>query len=877
MRFHRTLPQGSTLEITSFFLNRSLTSRMLILGLPLLAAVLLLIFLSMGSGTGSITQRAISRNIQIQTQATGLALEQSLMEARNQLLILAAGSMEQQEMAQRLKIRIQAEGLRYREIAFAGLTPQSSYLLLNLDGEVVSVPWHIAQTSSSSPFQSMGEQHIPAGSVSASQPVEVGYSLLPVRNTLHNVLFSVIRFITPVHDGEGKFQGYLLLSVDLSEPRDIMSRYTTPDASFTADETSTRVRSVFFDREGWMLFQSEEHDETLPHRRLSTEIARIGFTGNFGRPGFAMAFRPGPEYLGYWDMVANVQQGRSGQQMIQGGKTAWGDGQTRVEQISYAPVVFRPDSHSPPVIFGGLALLDTGFAATRTGVRLLSFFAMAFAGGMILLGASLWWLARQMGKSLVDMADELQRRNEQNRTAPLLLPRLPVEMEAVKGGINTLLQRLHSATARHHDRQAEVDAQWQREPATDLPHPEDLPVSGLVGTSPPVLALCEQVRRAAQVMADVLIVGETGTGKELVSEAIHRLSARADGPFITINCGALDENLLMDTLFGHVKGAFTEAKAARKGAFLAAEGGTLMLDEVGNAAPKVQQALLRALSTRHIRPLGSDHEVPFDTRIIAATNAALLEGAVQGSFREDLYYRLAVITLYTPPLRERKTDIPALAVHFLHQASLSASSGGDSVDAPRQPESSVRAGMPGISRGALGKLMGHHWPGNVRELKNTLTRALTFCDGKMLYAEDIQLGQEVPPQEPLPPPRMPQENAPQTGNPPPSAAGEAALPETEEAAPPSAPQPSGLPHDPEAVPALAHSANRRIRELWPHIAARGSVSRQEYQEMAGEDLSVRTAQYDLQTFVKLGLLRKEGRGPAMRYTVYEGRRTWAQN
>lgn len=160
----------------------------------------------------------------------------------------------------------------------------------------------------------------------------------------------------------------------------------------------------------------------------------------------------------------------------------------------------------------------------------------------------------------------------------------------------------------------------------DLPDPADLPVRGLVGTSLPMQTLYGQIQKASQVLADVLIVGETGTGKELVSESIHRLSDRADGPFITINCGALDEALLMDTLFGHVKGAFTEAKQARKGAFLAAEGGTLMLDEVGNAAPKVQQALLRALSTRRIRPLGADHDVPFDTRIIAATNAELRGG-----------------------------------------------------------------------------------------------------------------------------------------------------------------------------------------------------------------------------------------------------------
>jgi DNA-binding NtrC family response regulator len=135
------------------------------------------------------------------------------------------------------------------------------------------------------------------------------------------------------------------------------------------------------------------------------------------------------------------------------------------------------------------------------------------------------------------------------------------------------------------------------------------------------------IHKAAQVVADVLIIGETGTGKELTAEAIHRESSRADGPFISINCGALDENLLLDALFGHVKGAFSNAKSDRKGAFLAASGGTLLLDEIGNASAKVQQALLRALSARTIRPLGSDQSIPFDARVIAATNVDLLECA----------------------------------------------------------------------------------------------------------------------------------------------------------------------------------------------------------------------------------------------------------
>ena len=415
-----------------------------------------------------------------------------------------------------------------------------------------------------------------------------------------------------------------------------------------------------------------------------------------------------------------------------------------------------------------------------------------------------------------------------------------------------------------------------------------------------MLALCDNVRKASQVIADVLVVGETGTGKELVSEAIHRLSARSSGPFITINCGALDENLLMDTLFGHVKGAFTEARAPRKGAFLTAQGGTLMLDEVGNAAPKVQQALLRALSTRRIRPLGSDEDVPFDTRIIAATNASLLDDSQKGSFREDLYYRLAVITINTPPLRERKTDIPSLAVFFLSEALKAkarpkAEGGSQSAGAP----AAMPAAMPQVSKGAMAKLMDYDWPGNVRELKNTLTRALTFCEGGILFAEDIQLGTATQPQNDASPasqsdntanpaqdPRKPQED--------PCDQGFCAQPSAENPAPLeglpgriASPYAADIPVQPqEAEPApkqqsdaptqldsllrdkgSADKLNRRVMEIWPTIAATGSISRQEYQELAGKNISMRTAQYDLQLLVQQGLVRKDGRGPAQRYIV----------
>lgn len=962
MRFYRTLPGGSTLDITSFFMNRSLVSRMLILGLPLLTVVLLLIFVATGSSIENIVNRAIARNAQLQAQGMRLALEHALAETRNQLLILAAGSMDPADMKNRLEFRARADGLHYREVAYVGLAPENRYLLLNHESQVIRVPMHVALDSPSSPFHNISGEQRP-GYVNVGQPMEAVYSMVPVNKSLQSLSLHVLRFFTAVHDKEGNFNGYLLLSLDMKDLRDIVSRYSSPEAPIAASGTETRVRSLFFDREGWMLFQSETPDAALAGKSLANDSVRAGFWGDYGRPGFSMAFRPSPEHINYWSMVADVQAGQASQLPMTESSTVWSNGQMRVERVSYVPISFTPGSGGDPIVLGGLAVLDTSFTTTRTGMQVMGIYAVSFLGGMLLLTLSLWWLARQMSKSLNTLGWALHKRNITDGSEDLDLPSLPKELESVKADINTLLGRLRQARIQRLSHEALQDAQWQREPAPDLPHPEDLPASGLVGTSPAMQTLYDQVRKASQVLADVLVIGETGTGKELVSEAIHRLSARASGPFITINCGALDENLLMDTLFGHVKGAFTEARQARKGAFLAAEGGTLMLDEVGNAAPKVQQALLRALSTRRIRPLGSDQEVPFDTRIIAATNASLLEDAREGSFREDLYYRLAVITIHTPPLRERKTDIPSLTVYFLTEA-VKTRARADETDAPDDADSESNgsssatpsriikgarmphaAQMPQISRGALAKLMGHSWPGNVRELKNTLTRALTFCEENILYAENIQLGSITTPSgsnaadtrekqadDHMADPQMQNgrdglqaragcaagwnDNDAAIGSHAPSPCGANAMPPADcdenqtsgqnfsslsgsaspvsgVAAPANPPRQTPLyapglerasGQESALAPAPAIGANpadalggkantvmprlnSRQTEMWPRLVALGSISRQEYQQMLGKDISMRTAQYDLQLFVQMGLVRKEGRGPAQRYVV----------
>lgn len=837
---------GNSLETTRFFVNRSMTSRVLLLGLPLLTLVLLLVFLATGRSIEALVNRAIARNAQLQAQAMSLSLEQILTETRNQLLILAAGSMDPKDMVRRLQFRVRAEGLRYREVAFMGTDPSQRYLLLSYGGEIISIPPDIASATVGNPFTSLSAAQRP-GHVQVSQPLEVVYSMVPLNDSVQSIPLYVIRFSTPIYDSQGIFQGMLILSLDLTVLRDAISMFSSSSAPLRTADDETRIRSIFFDNQGWMLFQSENLEADEASGRLNSDSLRAGFQGEFGRAGFSTAFRPGPNHVNYWSMVSNVQAGHSGQIFLDN-SDAWGHENSAVEGVSFAPVTFAANPDSPRTIMGGLAVLDTSFTATRTGIQIIGIYSICLLAGICLLGLGLAWLARSTTKRLRRLSNEVNMRIDSHSSNPLVLPPMPRELEQLKDAINALLHRLRRSEEEQLNQQLMQDARWAREPAENMPELDDIPENGLVGTSAAMQDLRANILKAAPTMADVLVIGETGTGKELVSAAIHQASPRANGPFITINCGALDENLLMDTLFGHVKGAFTEARQPRKGAFLTAEGGTLMLDEIGNAAPKVQQALLRALSTRMIRPLGSDEDVPFDTRIIAATNAELLQDAQEGSFREDLYYRLAVITIRTPPLRRRKSDLPLLAVFFLTRAA-------ESQGLP----------TPRLSRGALRKLQEYHWPGNVRELQNCLTRALAFCENGLIFAENIQLGPDTLPGDIARPERGKLSCPPARADSrqPHGEAAETAESPVAQPVPAESEDQGAMPAAEDAQPRL----NARLARLLPQIVELGSISRQEYQDMAGKDISMRTAQYDLQILVRLGLVRREGRGPAQRYIV----------
>ncbi|MBK8481916.1 MAG: sigma-54-dependent Fis family transcriptional regulator [Proteobacteria bacterium] len=248
-------------------------------------------------------------------------------------------------------------------------------------------------------------------------------------------------------------------------------------------------------------------------------------------------------------------------------------------------------------------------------------------------------------------------------------------------------------------------------------------VTELVGASPSLRQVLRVIEKVAASEASVLIEGESGTGKELVARAIHRGSRRSSGPFIKVNCGALTDTLLESELFGHEKGAFTGAFKRRLGRFELADGGTLLLDEVGDVSPSMQLKLLRVLQESEFERVGGEATVRVDVRIVSATNRRLQEEVRAGRFREDLYYRLHVVPLLIPPLRERREDVPLLVQHFI---------------AARAPRTNPR--VVGITDAALGRLMAHDWPGNVRELENAVEQALVFAEG-----ERIDVG-ALPPQ-----------------------------------------------------------------------------------------------------------------------------------
>jgi DNA-binding NtrC family response regulator len=321
---------------------------------------------------------------------------------------------------------------------------------------------------------------------------------------------------------------------------------------------------------------------------------------------------------------------------------------------------------------------------------------------------------------------------EVTRTARQLYPDLPVVVMTAFGSMETAIEAIQDGAFDYASKPIDIDdlkqvvqrAVLRRAPeASHSIEPPAAPAPGpIIGRSPAIVEVYKTVAKVAPTKSTVLIVGESGTGKELVARAIHQHSPRAAQRFLAIDCGALPETLLESELFGHVRGAFTGAIADKKGLFEEADGTTCFLDEIGDISPNLQAKLLRVLQEGEVRRIGSQRWTRVGTRVVAATNKDLGALVKAGSFREDLYYRLNVVTIDLPPLRQRVEDIPTLARHFLRRA---AQANGTR--------------MTGITDNAMNLLCAYEWPGNIRELENVIERAATLSNERLLTVEDLPL------------------------------------------------------------------------------------------------------------------------------------------
>ncbi|MBU1041938.1 MAG: sigma-54 dependent transcriptional regulator [Proteobacteria bacterium] len=850
-----------------YFATWSVQKKLLVSLIPSIALILAFTgFVTNWYSTKYLNQ-SLHRTAQTQNLAQGRDFEALLEFFRKGLVVVAASG----QVGRETLVAANANWAVYRpgvvsELAFVGLNESDTLLLVTVGDKLVEIRHDQYQYIKNSPVALANKvSDLRLGATHLSGLAEVSYPPSAFPDTPRARNMAVFRMVTPVFDENARLRGHLIVALNSESLRNILSLYNSPKSPlFSFARTSENRFSFFFDEQGWMLFQSENNEE--PSKELSVEIARLGMTGDYGLPEYSKAFRPSTRHESYWRMIVETQAGQQGLLEAEALPTAAGI-LTDQHFLVYAPVHFRAQPDKDAEVIGGLAYVDRSRLADAAEFRHMDVMAVITLVVVALIVLLVIFISRVITRPVLTLAAEISAIFDEKTLRPVRLGSYDRESVVLKDALNKMIMAVQDKQEQIRQRDEHIQMVSRRQKVSfDSELPASLgwklvgDIPDLIGQSQLMASLQSMIRKAAGSEADVLVVGETGTGKELAAAGVHKFSSRSTKPFISINCGGLDENLLLDTLFGHVKGAFTEAQNDRKGAFLAADGGTLFLDEIGTASNKVQKALLRALSVRRIRPLGSDLEVEFNVRVIAATNEDLMELVQRGEFREDLYYRLKVITIQTPALRQRKEDIPLLASHFLKESALT-----------------VRRGEVGLSRGALEKLMAHHWPGNVRELKNCITRALAFAEGDVLYAEDLVFddamispqaprdngaqayahrAQELESQDNAPQDKAPQEN---------SARKRALRDEAPRDVAQKRPDPQTA--HPSPSPEGSTGGNPRHDIAMELARAGGSFTRLDYQNALGADVSQRTAQYDLQTLVKNGLLRKSGKGPSTQYSL----------
>ncbi len=818
----------------------SLRTKLLFTLIPSVILILLITgYITYLTSSKFLTQ-ALERSARLQARAMAHEIEAALARTGQDLLFIAQNYSNSAKLRQNFADFIRLEGIDFREIGFISQKDKNHTYFVAGEKQIVELESSMIPEVNPDPGLYLEPlARLKPGEIWISDIVEVEYPFPISSNPNQKIRSHVIYFGTPCTSQSGERSGFLLMSVDTRVLRNILSLYDSPQSPLWAFARTPEVRlAYFYDLDGWILFQSEDPGEK--NLDFTTDLARMDYAdGTLGKPGHPAAFRPGSQFQAFWKMISDTKEGKFNAIEL-AGKSQTGS-EVKNYFLAYSPVSFQGR------IIAGVAYIDRTRFTLAAGYRHLDIMLILSIITILAVSLIIFVFSRVVTQPIYKLTDAVDSIHRNRKLAPIDIRTSVYEVNLLQHAINNMMKILNSQIAEIRRKDLKIQDVESKERIDIQPGLNSSPPSAAIDTLPEIIGYGPRIDRfksdilkAAGVDADVLIMGETGTGKQLAAEAIHAHSGRGEGPFISINCGELAENLLLDSLFGHVKGAFTEAKADRKGAFLMADHGTLFLDEIQTASLTVQQALLRAVAMRKVKPLGTDKEYGVDVRLICATNVDLRQLIDSRQFRSDLYFRLKVITVFTPPLRAHRENIPVLINHYLTQ--LQHSTGREDL---------------GISKGALEKMKQYDWPGNIRELMNCITRAVVMAESHIIQAGDVLLegesagysksqfiGEEI------------------------QAAGEnAAFQSTEDDC--ASPYPESSPEVPASAPADI-PMNSRQQKAYAHILDKKTITRNEYQARVGENISARTAIYDLQDLVKKGVLRKEGSGPATRYTLIEG-------
>ncbi len=823
------------------FLSRKPMAQMLLI----FTGPLLFLLISVQGGVAlflsfDALQQALGRSVQTKTMAVSYELSSYLQKLRFNALLLADFVDSEQALGTYLN---RADGLVDKEVLAVVVAEadgeHSAYVRQGVDGRNwLRMNGEMAGMEAAAPDFISRVKTLHVGEVAVSHVFSIR---LPAQDIFVGEVVNVpvLQFVTPLKKADGEKRRLLSLYIAAEHIGEMLTYLQSPASPLhTFHRQPAKRFSYFADPRGWVWYESaEEHNATFMPVQ-----SRQGVRGTLGMAGLPSAFLPSDEDTAFWDGIASARKMQPTLTQV------WEQGEglsfPTIMMDAGAPVLYRVSDDAEPVVWGVVFSVDRSLLPHVLGTK--QALVLCGVGGIVLSISAfvLCMVGRFCSAPILLLARKVEAAAMDPAPAPVEGRFRGYEANVLQQAINSMIRVLNLQLAEikdktqrlaHYASLQQVEFAELRNPAEELDSPA---LRMLKGASSAMRQLKAEIGKAAQVDADILVEGETGTGKQLVAEAVHKASRRCNGPLVSINCGALDENLLLDALFGHKKGAFSGAERDRDGAFIHAHGGTLFLDEIQSASPKVQQALLRVIASRRVRPLGTDAEYPVDVRVICATNVNLLEAIETGKFRQDLYYRIKVLSLNTPPLRMHTDSIPALTAHFLEQAR----------------EVLGRSELA-LTRGAMDALLTYSWPGNVRELENCILQAAVTARDGLIHSADMPFCRVF----------QPMNEKVGGGNSNTSEANGSGYDEDVPDPPCSVKSDCLAGGAPENHAECDSDLNVRQKRTVEYLQEKGSITRRQYLELFDYDISDRTAGRDLQVLVQKGIVQKTGAGPSTSY------------